>query len=155
AANRRREQARKEAEVQSWDEPSGNAALAGRELPPADVIAADSRLSALARWLQDRGAVGTLRQLRAAVYLAVLADRPVESLLPGLLASQGQSTSSGDSGNSADSGSGNVSGSGGELAGADGMRAGCGPNPAEDAAAWPAVSGTIHLTMPLAAWLGG
>ena len=84
AADRRREEARKDAEVQSWDEPSGNAALAGRELPPADVIAADSRLTALARWLQDRGAVGTLSQLRAAVYLALLADRPVESLLPGL-----------------------------------------------------------------------
>ncbi len=85
ARNRRREEARKDAEVQSWDEPSGNAALAGRELPPADVIAADSRITALAKWLQDHGAVGTLSQLRAAVYLALLADRPLESLLPGLV----------------------------------------------------------------------
>ena len=128
AADRRREEARKDAEVQSWDEPSGNAALAGRELPPADVIAADSRITALARWLQDRGAVGTLSQLRAVAYIAVLADRPLESLLPGLGASQSRpAEDSGSAGNS----------------------------PSDRDSRWPAVSGTIHLTMPLSAWLGG
>jgi hypothetical protein len=128
AADRRREEARKDAEVQSWDEPSGNAALAGRELPPADVIAADSRITGLARWLQDRGAIGTLSQLRAAAYIAVLADRPLESLLPGLGVSQ--SRSAGDS-------------------------ASAGNSPSDRGSGWPAVSGTIHLTMPLSAWLGG
>lgn len=146
AAHRRREEARKDAEVQSWDEPSGNAALAGRELPPADVIAADARISALAKWLQDHGAAGTLSQLRATVYLALLAERPLESLLPGLVASQGESASSGDSGSGGDAGS------GGEPAG---VRDGDGQSAADRAAAWPAVSGTIHLTMPLSAWLGG
>ena len=48
AADRRRDEARKDAEVQSWDEPSGNAGLAGRELPSADVVAADR---ASQRWL--------------------------------------------------------------------------------------------------------
>jgi len=134
AADRRREEARKDAEVQSWDEPSGNAALAGRELPPADVIAADSRITALARWLQDRGAVGTLSQLRAAAYIAVLADRPLESLLPGLGASQNQSTR--------------------DSASAGGP-ASAGNSPSDRDCRWPAVSGTIHLTMPLSAWLGG
>jgi hypothetical protein len=66
AAARRRAQARKDAEVRAWDEPSGNAALAGRELPPAEVLAADVRLTALAKWLQRRGAAGTISQLRAA-----------------------------------------------------------------------------------------
>jgi hypothetical protein len=131
SADRRRNEARKDAEVQSWDEASGNAALAGRELPPADVIAADSRLTALARWLQDHGAAGTISQLRAAVYLALLADRPVESLLPGLAAGRGEPASSSDSGEDR------------------------GPGAAGGAHAWPAVSGTIHLTMPLAALLGG
>jgi hypothetical protein len=133
-ADRRRREARKDAEVQSWDEPSGNAALAGRELPPADVIAADSRITALARWLQDRGAVGTLSQLRAAAYIAVLADRPLESLLPGLGASQSQQA--GGSGSCSDSAS-------------------AGNSPSDRNFRWPAVSGTIHLTMPLSAWLGG
>lgn len=82
---RRREEARKDAEVQAWDEASGNAALAGRELPPADVFAADSRLTALAGRLQDRGAPGTISQLRAAVYLALINGRPVETLLPNSL----------------------------------------------------------------------
>jgi hypothetical protein len=134
AADRRRREARKDAEVQSWDEPSGNAALAGRELPPADVIAADSRITALARWLQDRGAAGTLSQLRAAAYLAVLADRPLESLLPDLAASQGQPAGDSATNGSSPSARGSGSGSG---------------------SVWPAVSGTIHLTMPLSAWLGG
>jgi hypothetical protein len=134
AADRRRREARKDAEVQSWDEPSGNAALAGRELPPADVIAADSRITALARWLQDRGAAGTLSQLRAAAYLAVLADRPLESLLPDLAASQGQPAGDSATNGSSPRARGSGSGSG---------------------SVWPAVSGTIHLTMPLSAWLGG
>ncbi len=72
AAERRRADARKDAEVRAWDEPSGNAALAGRELPPADVLAADARLTALAKWLQERGATGAISQLRAAVYTALL-----------------------------------------------------------------------------------
>jgi hypothetical protein len=47
AARRRRAQARADARVQSWAEASGNAALAGRELPPAQVLAADRHLTAL------------------------------------------------------------------------------------------------------------
>jgi hypothetical protein len=40
-ARNRREAARKDARVQRWAEDSGNAALMGRELPPAEVLAAD------------------------------------------------------------------------------------------------------------------
>jgi hypothetical protein len=69
--------------VQTWDEPSGNGALAGRDLPPAEVMAADQRITALARWLKENGAEGTLSQLRAAVFTAVLAGRPICTLLPG------------------------------------------------------------------------
>jgi hypothetical protein len=123
--------------VQSWDEPSGNAALAGRELPSADVIAANSRLTALARWLQDCGAAGTISQLRAAVYTALLAGRPIDSLRPGLAAGHDES------------------GGGRESGVADGMSVGRGTGPADEAAAWSSVSDTIHLTTPLSAWLGG
>src|SRR5580704_8248601 len=82
AADRRRADARKDAAVTVWDEASGNAALAGRELPPAEVLAADARLTALARWLQARGAAGTISQLRAAVYTALLNGHPVDTPLP-------------------------------------------------------------------------
>ena len=40
-AAKRREAAQRDARVQRWAEDSGNAALMGRELPPAEVLAAD------------------------------------------------------------------------------------------------------------------
>ena len=43
-ARKRREKAARSAEVQRWAEFSGNAALAGRELPSADVLAAGQRI---------------------------------------------------------------------------------------------------------------
>ncbi len=82
AAERRKQAARKDTEVQIWHEPSGNAALAGRELSHTDVIHASVRLTAFARWLQRRGAAGTIDQLRSAVYLALLSGRTIQSLLP-------------------------------------------------------------------------
>ena len=82
AAERRRKAARTESGVHSWTETSGNAALAGRELANADVINASVRLTAFARWLRKNGATGTMDQLRAAVYIALLTGRAVQSLLP-------------------------------------------------------------------------
>ena len=143
AADRRRADARNDAEVQAWDEPSGNAGLAGRELPPAEVLAADARLTALAKWLQERGAVGTISQLRAAVYTALLSGRPVESLLP---ADAGDHATSDDA--TRDDATSN------DAAADRGARADR-TAAAASSAAWPAVSGTIHLTMPMSAWLGG
>jgi hypothetical protein len=82
AALRRQNQARKEIRVEIWHEPSGNAALAGRELPPADAIAAEAALTADADWLQENGATGTLAELRAAAYLTRLSGRDLTDLLP-------------------------------------------------------------------------
>jgi hypothetical protein len=82
AAQSRAEDAAQDAEVQVWTEASGNAGLAGRELAGADVLAADRRLTALARWLAGRGAPGSLAQLRARVFTALLTGRSFESLLP-------------------------------------------------------------------------
>ncbi len=83
AARNRKEKALKDARVEAWVEDSGTAALAGRDLPPADVIAADKRIDAIARWLKAHGTKGTLDQIRAKVYLALLNDQPLQSLLPG------------------------------------------------------------------------
>jgi Domain of unknown function (DUF222) len=82
AATRRREKAEKDARVDCWAEPSGTGAIAGRDLNLAQVIAADRDLDADARWLQQRGAPGTVDQLRAQVLLARLTGQPLESLLP-------------------------------------------------------------------------
>ena len=46
------------------------------------MIAADERISAIARSLKEAGATGTMDQLRAAVFTALLAGRDPESLLP-------------------------------------------------------------------------
>jgi Domain of unknown function (DUF222) len=82
AARRRKERALRDARVERWDEHSGTAALAGRDLPPAEVLAADHNLTALARQLKAAGTPGTLDMLRARVYLALLTGAPVTSLLP-------------------------------------------------------------------------
>ncbi len=82
AARRRKEWALQDARVERWDEHGGTAALAGRDLPPASVLAADQNLSALARQLKRAGASGTLDQLRAQVYLALLTGNSVGSLTP-------------------------------------------------------------------------
>src|SRR6516162_4471270 len=82
AARRRQERAQQDARVERWDEHAGTAALAGRDLPPASVLAADQNLSALARQLKGAGAPGTLDQLRAQVYLALLSGAPVGALIP-------------------------------------------------------------------------
>ena len=82
AVRKRRDRAQQEARVEVWDEHSGTAALAGRDLPPADVLAADKRINALAKHLKSAGLDGTLDQLRARVYTALLLGQPVESLEP-------------------------------------------------------------------------
>jgi hypothetical protein len=51
-ARKRRETAAKFARVERWLEDSGNAALAGRELPPDEVLAADERVTAWAHELR-------------------------------------------------------------------------------------------------------
>ncbi|HEY7359209.1 MAG TPA: HNH endonuclease signature motif containing protein, partial [Streptosporangiaceae bacterium] len=83
AAGRHREEAEKEARVEVWSEPSGTAALAGRDLRPADVIAADKRIDSLARQLKAAGIEGSLGQLRARAYVALLLGPPMASPLLG------------------------------------------------------------------------
>jgi len=71
-ARKRREEAAKDARVQRWTEDSGNAALMGRELPPAEVLAADQRITAWARQLRAAGLDGDMDELRARAYLDLL-----------------------------------------------------------------------------------
>src|ERR1017187_4053291 len=71
-AARRREKGTQDARVQRWMEDSGNAALMGRELPPADVLAADQRISWWAKQLKKAGLDGDMDQLRARAYLDIL-----------------------------------------------------------------------------------
>jgi hypothetical protein len=154
AAGRRRRAARKDARVEVWDEPSGNAALAGRELPPAEMIAADQRLTAHARWLQAHGAGGTIDQLRAAVFTALLAGRPVQSLLPASPQPAGSSQPAGSPESAASTGT--RPGPGEQSRAADlAMPGTTGPAGMAAGEKPPAgLVGSVHLIMPLAAWLG-
>ena len=83
AARKRREKAQKNARVECWADASGTWSLAGRDLPPAEVLAADQRTDADARALKKAGAAGTLDYLRSRVFLARLNDQPLWTLLPG------------------------------------------------------------------------
>ena len=71
-ARKRRETAAKFARVERWAEDSGNASLAGRELSPDQVLAADERITARARELKAAGLEGGTDELRARAYLDLL-----------------------------------------------------------------------------------
>src|SRR5438309_10974360 len=69
-----------------FTETSGTAALAGRDLPPAAVLAADKHLTALAQAMKAAGQPGTLDILRAWAYLHLLSGQPAATLIPGTAA---------------------------------------------------------------------
>jgi hypothetical protein len=82
-ARKRREAAQKDARVQRWAEDSGNAALMGRELPPAEVLAADQRITAWAHELREAGLEGAMDELRARAYLDLLLGQDSRPTAPG------------------------------------------------------------------------
>jgi hypothetical protein len=71
-ARKRREHMAKRTRVERWAEDSGNAGLAGRELPPAEVLAADQRVTAWARQLRKAGLEGGMDALRARAFMDLL-----------------------------------------------------------------------------------
>jgi hypothetical protein len=182
AATRRKEQALREARVERWTEPAGTAALAGRDLPPAAVLAADANLTALAKQLKTAGADGTLDTLRAHIYLALLTGAPVSSLLPagpspgcpgsapadtdGPANASGPSCSSLDRRRPADQSSAHATGSPSAHSTSDRPATGPLTTAGSPAVTSPGrltgfvdpgalcVTGRINLTLPLATWLG-
>jgi hypothetical protein len=71
-AGKRREQAARAARVERWAEASGNAGLAGRELPSAEALAADQRVTWWARQLRKAGLDGGMDALRARALMDIL-----------------------------------------------------------------------------------
>jgi len=71
-ARQRREAAAKFARVERWAEESGNAALAGRELPPGEVLAVDQRITWWAGELRRAGLEGGMDEIRARALLDLL-----------------------------------------------------------------------------------
>ena len=58
--------------MERWREDSGNAALAGRELPPDEVLAVDERITGWARELKAAGLEGGIDEMRARALLDLL-----------------------------------------------------------------------------------
>ena len=102
-ARKRREAAARDARVQRWAEDSGNAALMGRELPAADTLAADQRITAWARQLRAAGLEGDMDVLRARAYLDLLLGKDSR---PRPATAGGQDGGGTDSAGPADGGSG-------------------------------------------------
>jgi Domain of unknown function (DUF222) len=165
AARRRKEKALKDARVEMFPETSGTAALAGRELPPAGVLAADKHLTALARAMKAAGQPGTLDILRAWAYLHLLSGKPAATLIPATGASGDGTSATGTPGDStpSDATPGHAGSEPPGRTGAHGAPSGPdagthfpaafgastygGPGPA-------GLRGTVNLAMPLSAWLG-
>jgi Domain of unknown function (DUF222) len=150
AARERKERAGRDARVERWDEHAGTAALAGRDLPPADVLAADHNLSALAGSLRRAGESGTMDQLRAQVYLALLTGQPITALTGRGRWTGGASTEAGPGESGAGEFGRGGSGPGGSGPGAT---ASGGPGPGLSTCGHGPL-GAVNLTMPLATWLG-
>ena len=176
AARNRRREALKSARVEAWDERAGTAGLAGRDLPPADVLAADRRIDGLARGLRQAGAGGSLDGLRARVFTALLLGIPLATLHP--QPSPGAAGQAGGKGPGAelalpDDGDLDPAGRGDPVTPRGGGAGQPVPDdgdldPAGDGdgdgdgllggslvgALGPVLAGSVNLTLPLATWLG-
>ncbi len=74
-ARDRRKHAARDARVERWREDSGNAGLAGRELPSAEVLAMDQRITWWARELRAAGLAGGMDILRARALIDLLLNQ--------------------------------------------------------------------------------
>ena len=159
AATRRREKAQRDARVECWAEAAGTSAIAGRDLVPAGVIAADKTLDADARWLRTHGMPGSHDERRAAAFLARLTNRPLTALLPAADAAPEADSSAATSGNPASPA--DTPGTSPAAPHSSGHAAPLGTSPADTPGTSPAAAGwvgglggTVNLTMPASAWLG-
>ena len=150
-ARKRREIAAEEARVERWAEVSGNAGLAGRELPAAQVLAADQKITAWARQLKKAGLEGGMDELRARAYLDMLLgtdSRPRQDSGPGNPGQGNPGQGNPGQGNPGQDGTGRSAGGGASPA--PGGAAAGGPA----AGAIPAgFAGKVNLIVPLATLL--
>jgi hypothetical protein len=143
-AKKRREQAARAARVERWAEASGNAGLAGRELPPAQVLAADQRVTWWARQLRKAGLDGGMDALRARALMDILLG--IDSRLAGNPAAAKAADRPGGGSEPTDSGEPGPSDPSGPFTPAPaGPLAGVIP---------PGFAGRVTLTIPLATLLG-
>ena len=144
-ARQRREHMARRTRVERWAEDSGNAGLAGRELPPAQVLAADQRVTAWAKQLRKAGLEGSMDALRARAYLDILLGTDSRPLGSGTGGTHGQ-----DAG-----GPGGPEGGAGPEGGESGPAQAPAPAPGGPLAGMipPGFAGRVTLTTPAATLL--
>jgi hypothetical protein len=167
-AAKRRERAARDARVERWAEASGNAALTGRELPPAEVLAADQRVTWWAKQLRKAGLDGSMDQLRAKAYLDLLlgldsrpaashyatADNPAGSAPDGSAPDGSDPDGSDPDGSDPDGSASDGSGPGGPGPARPGQSASPRPGGPLAGVIPPGFAGKANLTIPLLALLG-
>jgi hypothetical protein len=182
AAQARRERAQRDARVELWREDAGTAALCGRDLPPAEALAADQRITAYARELKAAGLAGTMDQLRARAFLDLalgICSRPISppghgTRAAGHDADAGHDAPTGQPAEERPAEGSPAEGSPAEGSPAEGSPAGnypaggnssgqqrpadrpaaAGPAPADGPSADGSLAAAINLTIPLATLLG-
>jgi hypothetical protein len=170
AVRQRREAAQKQAHVACWRNPEGTATLAGHFLPPAEVLAADRRLAAIARAWKKLGAQGGTDLLRAHAYLALLLGEdiaapppdllpgdqrePVTSARPDEQAGQREDGQNVPAGSQRPDSAHRPPGPAGQQTGPIGCRTNSADHRPPPAGSPPPFTGTVHLTIPLMTLLG-
>ena len=155
AARKRAQKARGEARVESWQELSGNGALAGRELPAADMLAADARITAIAKTLHRPARRGrwmrSARRCSAPCWPGATPNgscpgRPGDDAQPPAATPTAVTAAYRCTAQASDPRP-HGGGGGGRGLGCRGLRGGGRPGLA-------ALAGSVHLTLPAATWLG-
>jgi hypothetical protein len=149
AVRRRKEAARRVAEVRRFREQSGNAGLTARELPSAEVIASWQHLEQRAGQLRDAGFPGTMDELRVRAMLDLLQERDSRAELAGQGDAGPDAEDAGPGTDDASAGT-DVTGPDGKGTGPDGKGTGpdgkgTGPG-GQDAG--PSVAAQVTITVP-------
>jgi hypothetical protein len=168
AVAKRKEAARRNAQVRSFREESGNAGMVARELPSAEVLASMQHVEQRALDLRDAGLPGTLQELRVRAYLDLLQERDTRLDQPGPTpapapasdpdSASGSGTARGMGSAGGDAGSGPAGAPGANPDGPDGR-----PSPGSDPAngrarpgadPGPGLAALVTITIPWSAWTG-
>ena len=150
AARKRKEAARRQAQVRRFREASGNAGMVARELPPDEVLASWQNVEQRALDLRAAGLPGSLRELRVRAYLDLLQERDSRAV-PAVPAGQARAGQpDGNEGGGAPDGSGPDGPGGGDgpgcPPGAPGSPGGHARPAAPDPG--PSVAALVNLTVP-------
>jgi hypothetical protein len=140
AAAKRKEAARRDAQVRPFRETSGNAGMIARELPSAEVLASMQHVEQRALDLRAAGIPGTLQDLRVRAYLDLLQERDTRHTAPA-----GDPATAGTSAGPQPDGAPRGSGPGGGSSGG-GRRSGGDPG--------PSLAALVTITIPWSVWTG-